>query len=95
MQLRPPLSTPARVVRPAPDPHPPRTHPIEELVITPGTRPVVHREDAERADLVLGALDGRVSSALELRGLLIQAFADCRTESYNDGYDDHKNGLGE
>lgn len=64
---------------------------------SPGTRPVVHTEDAQRADDVIAAWKQErygPGDLRRLRGLLLAAFADHRTDAYNDGYNDHAAGIG-
>jgi hypothetical protein len=65
------------------------------LMTTPGTRPTATEEDAARADGVLrawagGVVRGDTSDRLELRGLLVAAFADCRHDAYADALADHR-----
>jgi hypothetical protein len=71
----------------------------------PGTRPVVHTEDTDRArELLAGWMSDYLRHVghplpnpvelLTLRGRMAAAFADCRTAAYNEGYNDHAAGVG-
>lgn len=95
------------MVRRAPDPSPGSPRPLEALVTAPTPPPPATGEDAARADGVIRAWtetgdvvsharrNGRTAqraALLELRGLLVAAFADCRNDAYADAFADAKAG---